>query len=345
MDTILVLIGNDIILDKTFNISRFFAIMSDKGFDISNIITVSETDNISYFIKDYTNTNIILCGETDSAYFQLINEPAEGNLQFFEYNTNQVFLMPEFNEVYVKDILIPVFNSNSKMFYNTVIYNVFGLTEYELKNMLSEQMTKSKLTYNIYKSSLELSLHVRYSSNVPSSIINDTTYDINRILKQYIFSKNDCSLIEVVATSLQNMGKSISIVETFTKGGLTYELSKNNNFEIPLCESIIINDKTAMIENFDLSNEFIQEHGIISDETAYVIAGKMLENSICDLAIAVIGVISHENDDEDCNFYIGVGDKTEIHVFSEHYFGTKEEVIDAGIKHSAFALYKFLNKQ
>ena len=345
MRTDLLIIGRDALTERSFDFKRFFMLLSDKGYDIENIYSADDEAEISGTIKRISSSSVIVIGDTDKIFSAVSNIDAdEENPQYFKSGDNTYILLPEYDEQYIKDILIPVLNSKSKTFFNTVIFKVFGKTEYEIKELLKDQIhNRNKITFNFYPSILECGVHVRYSSYTSSAVINEIVGAVGELLRPYSYAYSDVSLEEQTVKQLIASNKRISIVETFTKGGLTKELSKSREIDALMLESIIVGSEKGIRSRLGVDKKTIADYGAVSDEAAYVITGNMFANPDCDIALTVLGDISSvPADGGDCVFYIAIGDRNAIHVFAQHYFGSRTEIAQAGVKHAVCTLYKFL---
>lgn len=347
MRTDLLIIGRKVLIDKSFDFKRLFMLLSDKGYDIEAVYAAESGLEISGIVGRISSSNIIVIGDTSKLTDALNDFDSESDGQFFRHGDNNFILMPEYDEQYIKDILIPILNSKSKAFYNTVIFKVFDKTEQDLKELLLEQIrNKNKITFSFYPSVLECEVHIRYSSNTLSPVINEIVGKVGEILAPFAYAYSDISLTKQTIKHILAANKRLSIAETFTRGGIAKELSSGKNIDALLLESIVISSESSLKSRLGVDAATISRHGMVSDETAYVMAGSLFSNPECDLALAVLGSVSAA-DAEECDsvFYIAVGNRTVVHVFTQHYFGNKSEITEAGIKYALFTLFKFINEE
>lgn len=343
----MLIIGRNALIERSFDYKRLFMLLADKGYDITAIHAAENEDDIKNIINNLSLSNVIVTGDTELLFAALKNFNGNTDEQYFRHGDNNYVLMPEYDEQYTKDILIPVLNSKSKTFYNTIIFKVFGKTEQELKELLYEQVrNKHKVAFTFYPSLAECEVHIRYSSNTLSSTINDLVNKVGELVAPFTYAYSDISLSEQTIKQIVAAGKRISIAETFTRGGIAKELSTGKNMDALLLESIVVNSDYSLKSRLGIKPDVIARHGIISDETAYIMAGNLFSNPECDLALAVLGSSAPTGGEENDNiFYIAVGNRKAVHVFTEHYFGDKNEIIEAGIKYALNAVSKFLNEE
>ena len=339
----LLIIGRDALINKSFEYERLFMILSDKGYDIDNVYAAEKPEDIKSILALSEQSNILAIGDTD-ALFMALDGCTHDNSQYFKHKDNTFILMPQYDEKYIKDIIIPVLNSKNKIFYNSVIFKVFGKNEIQLRELLKDFIkNKNKITFSFYPQILECEVHIRYSSAVPSVTVNEVIGKVGELLHCSLYATSDISLSEQVSKQIVRKNKKISIMETFTAGGITKTLISNINNH--LVESIVLSSESSMINRAGILHNDIVNFGIMSDEVAYNMAGSLFNNKDCDIAITVLGDNLESAEDYDKVFYVAVGDRDVIHVFAEHYFGNITEIREAGVKYALHCLYKFLGEE
>lgn len=345
MNIDLLIIGRRTFCDGDFDFSRLFMLLSDKGYEVKSVYAAETAEQIRKITSE--SENIIVSGNTD-VLADVLGAAHEGEVaekQYFKADNKYYYLLPVYDEDYIRDILIPLLNSRNRTFYNTVIFKVFGKTEHEVREILAARIGgRGKITFKFYESLLECEVHVTYSGNTSSAIVSETVNDVGEILSPYCYAVGDISLEKQTASLIRSHALRVSVAETFTKGNVVSSLSASFPCDNLFTDALIINSENGLTRRLGIRLKDLEEYGIISDETAYVMAGKLLANPECDVAVAVLGDFIGIGS-EDNVFYIAVGDGTEIHVFGEHYFGSAEDMVRVGTKYAIYYLCKFLDSE
>lgn len=177
-------------------------------------------------------------------------------------------------------------------------------------------------------------LHIIYYSKF---IVEDILVDK---FGENLFCQSNCSLQDCCCEILKNNNLTLSVADCLTSGKLSERLAQLENDEkIQVKENFILNDDDAF-EMVDIEKSFLDEHGIVSKETVFVVAKNLLKKSNADISISIVGF--------DCDAgrcFVAVGNKEEIHVFSSVFYGKRQERFENCVEFSLFRLLKFLKEK
>ena len=95
-----------------------------------------------------------------------------------------------------------------------------------------------------------------------------------------------------------------------------------------------------------MDKNIIDTYGAVSIETVYEMAAGLLMRGKGDIVVATTGnagpTAEKEGDVGHC--FLAVGDAAGIHIYEYRFSGSRAEVIESGVKHALFRLYKKLRQ-
>ncbi len=359
MDIDLIAIGKNVLSENKFDFGRFSTLLADRDYGLSRIFFAQDVTEILPTIdKCGKDDMIVVYGDTDvlfNALFETVEE-SDKALDYFRYGERVFVPMKELNERKIKEIIIPLLNSNNKKYFNTVIFRTFGKTESELREMLSEYTRNKRINFAFYPKGEECQVRVSYSRNVPSATVNDVISGAGAALKDYIYALKDVSLAESTAELLMASEKKLCIAESFTGGGVASALVAYPGMSKCLLESIVAYSNEAKEKRLGVSRKVLDTCGAVSADTAFEMASGLLANPLCDIAVATTGNAgpSAERNGQVGLYFVAVGDRNAIHVFKHCYTAEnaaettdlelRREITNSGISTALFELGKYLKE-
>jgi len=205
------------------------------------------------------------------------------------------------------------------------ICSVFGKSVNVIENIFKQ----FECSYKIITKTTFLHI-VYYSKYIPER-------ELRLALGESYCSNRDEGLASVCGRMLNEKDLSISFVEEISGGNVAAKFIMESEIQLKNCHILLVDSEFA---RFGVEQETIEQKGIVSKESVYEIAKKLLEKSKSDVALAVVG--SHYDAERS---FVGVGNKEEIHVFSSAFYGAKSQIVENVSEFALFRLLKFLEKK
>lgn len=211
--------------------------------------------------------------------------------------------------------------------------SIFGKSR-NFCSQIFEDLKEHEVNFDYKIITLSSFLHIiYYSKHIVESVLVDK-------FGESLFCQRNCSLQDCCYEILKNNNLTLSVADCLTSGKLSERLEQLENDEkIQVKENFILNDDDSF-EMVDIEKSFLDEHGIVSKETVFVVAKNLLKKSNADISISIVGF--------DCDAgrcFVAVGNKQEIHVFSSVFYGKRQERFENCVEFSLFRLLKFLKEK
>ena len=290
-----------------------FCIDAKNSYD--NAIIICDNDNVDKLVE---------ASKTDTDNLTLIQEQA---------------IKLEQTTTYRKMLFVPI-ELDADKFLNEFLQpkdvfscSIFGKSKNFVVSKFEEiKAQKENFDYKIITNSSFLHI-IYYSKFVDESVLVEKFGD-------GLFATKDKDLVVCCGEILRRNSLSISICDGLTVGKISEKLSEFDvNDKINISESLIMFGDNSF-EKLGIEKSFLDEHGTVSKETAFVMAKNLLKNAESDLALVVSGF--------DCDAgrcFVAVGNKKEIHVFSSVFYGNRSERMENVSSFALFRLLKFLKEK
>ena len=344
LDSDFIIIVGDNISSRNSTIKKAIATYFNMGLTLSNLAqsTVKEY---------YSKSNIPVLYDSENEYYlpdtaQLL-PVSISPLQGFSVHNSQkqiIFVPGELDvakylfENYISDIIKAKLTTK----YSTTTIKTFGISEKDIYSILGDLIkNKYKILFLTYPNNLEVSIVIRYNSNLDSSIINDIIVKVYERLNKYIYAEEEVSIGQRVVDLLNISNRKLSIAETMTGGNISSTLIKQcPKLTNLIKENIVCINDNSLINRLKVSPTILNQYGRVSVEVAYEMAAGLLETS-GDLVLVTCGDIDYEDNDKVGKLcYIAVGDTDGIHVYKNVLYGTREQVKDSLTQTAFYYLIK-----
>ncbi len=209
--------------------------------------------------------------------------------------------------------------------FGALVYSVFGKTAGYIQNIFNSIRCDYKI---ITKSSI---LHTVYCSSTINPQLLQSAFGEN------LYSLQNESVASACAKVLEKSGQTLAVAEEFSAGlvcGTLLQACKSGQTNF-LKEAHILSSENDL-ERFGISADFLQEKGIASKETAFEFSKNLIKTSEADLVMTILG----ENE----RFFVAIGNKEQIHVFSTIFDGTREENLSNLVDFALFRLMQVVKK-
>lgn len=253
------------------------------------------------FKKNYEKKGIKLKEVAKNQFFIpegseiLMNKRGTAPGIFIKNKNLRLFAFPgvpeEFNFM-VKEYLIPCLKKKKLKKIYKRNYNLAGTFESHVEEKLTSFYKKfpgEKLT--ILASAGIVSLSIK---STDKKIFMKMDREIKELFKDELFSLDDKSLNETIFELLKKNKKKISLSESCTGGGLTYELVKIPGISKYLIGSVVVYSNEAKEKILGVSGKTLKKFGAVSAETAMEMAEKVREKFKSDIGISITGIAGPE---------------------------------------------------
>ena len=294
----------------------------------------------------YKNQNIPLpkdvlsYSQIPSSARAIINDmgPMQGFL--LEKNDKIIFFLP-LNEAELKNMftssVLPYLLDNSNKRNKTIIYKTFGLTQNEMLSLLKD-LRKNKQKVNIIcnENLLDGEIIINFPENTDSIVTDGICAAIYKRLNAFVYADSDVSLSECLINLLALKSSTLVCAEDATCGNFTKTFLSENNANKYLTESYITPADAAKCKILGVEEGLFAKTKPDPNEIVYQMALGALENSGCDFVLSTFAMES--------TLYLGLGTKEGIHIYSQKFSGTKQELICKFTGAAYFNLIKKIKK-
>lgn len=324
-------------------------ILFDKGHN-GIFLCIHGTDELEGAL-DYLRANsnvIVICGDTRLFLDTLSDKYDVDNKTAFEHNGKVYAVSDKCTAEFVADVVIPILNEKTKVYYNAAIFKTIGIPESQLREMLKDLSRKrTSIVFGYFRNEPECEVHVRYSSKMPKASIDEILANVTMRLKDFTYAYSDITLCECVAAMIREQKLKLKIAESFTGGAIASEfvhLPGASNF---LNEAVVTYTNPAKIERLGVDAATIESDGAVSHRVVCDMIKGLIVTDDCDLAIATTGNAgpTSEKPNEIGKCFIAVADDNEIHVCEYNFKGDRYQVIHCGTQFALFRMYQLLLKK
>ncbi len=227
---------------------------------------------------------------------------------------------PRENKPMFDNFVLPKLREKAgEVFVKRKILRVTGLGESAADELIAPIYTqyKNPQTSTLFnRSELEIHLTAQANTELEAETLNEElAAKIIEKLGIAVFSTNGETMEEVVGSLLRESGETLSIAESCTGGLISTRLTDVAGSSDYFIESVIAYANQAKVENLDVSQELIENHGAVSSEVAEAMAKGMREKAKTDYAISVTGIAGPSGGTEEKPVglvFVGFADESEV---------------------------------
>lgn len=343
--------ATDIIQSNIFKLGKEVSLVSfaqnigDFNHIIGNyncVLLLYNANKQSYFktTKDLSSTFDIQLESTKPNWVTLQNATLfeEKELEYMGYclriNSTQIIVLP--NDVeYIRKVfesnIKNIINGNDDQHYESVCLKCYGILEDDAKNLISQYCNNLSIRYlsNRLNLTIFIDYNIQQNPNAQLSIA-----EICSALSKFIYSTDDCSLVDTVNNLLVVQNKKLIIGETITLGNMNSLLLDFGCINIDSSHVFVSLDQ--MFKFLKVDNRVVNQFGKCSVNTVYELNNLLLQSSNADVAVFILG----DKMSEYC--YIAIGDIEGIHVYKNKVNYEDVNHIDMIVETSMFYLIKKL---
>jgi nicotinamide-nucleotide amidase len=175
------------------------------------------------------------------------------------------------------------------------VLKIAGLTESEVETHIGGLYPKEPgLGLTILASPGQIEIHLYAFSpdaaDLPAKKIGELEQRILDELGDYVFSKSGEELEEVVGRLLSKQGKTLAVAESCTGGLLSHRLTNVPGSSEYFLEGFITYGNQAKIQDLDVPEALIQNHGAVSAEVARAMAAGVRQRARSSFGLAITGI-------------------------------------------------------
>lgn len=188
-------------------------------------------------------------------------------------------------------------------------------------------------------------VEIVYHSGTPKVAVDEVVRVLASELEPYVYAMEDISVGERLFEALKLHRMKIATAESFTGGGVGYEIVKNPGASKVFYEGLNTYDSGSKRERLGVRDYTLQMKGAVSGDTAYEMAAGLLKGGHCDVAVATTGYAGPTADGSGKagTCFIAVGTAERVRVFEFHLTGSREAVTRQAINLALFLAYKEIN--
>ncbi|MBE5735755.1 MAG: hypothetical protein E7356_00130 [Clostridiales bacterium] len=256
-----------------------------------------------------------------------------------KYNNTLIISLPN-NDQFIKAVfdqgITRFLAPTIAQFDSLLTLRCYGTLLSSIKQTISNELNNSSINITFVNNRLDTAIYIRYNST-QNAIAQPIIAEICSKLNNYIYSTDDTNLYETATNLLSIQRKKLAIVETITNGNIAHQLNKHNaNNLIQFSQNFT--NQSAILEQFRVDDKLINHHGFNSVNIVYELDNLLIQKTVADIAIFVLGDIN----DDMC--YVAIGDLDGIHVYKNKINHNDTSLIDTLSETTMFYLIKKLKQ-
>lgn len=172
--------------------------------------------------------------------------------------------------------------------------NIFGLTESRVDELAAPFYTKYRnpSTTILFKDG-QIELHLTAQSRNESEalkLLDELSGQLDEVLDEYIFSRRNETLEEVVGELLKRRGYTLATAESCTGGLLAGRITDVPGSSEYFLEGVVSYSNEAKVDLLGVPKKWIKTHGAVSEQVAEAMAAGIRKRAGSTFGIGVTGV-------------------------------------------------------
>ena len=241
------------------------------------------------------NNNKQACVPKGSTVLKNENGTAPGFL--LEHKKSIIVLLPgpprEVGPMFERKVIPIIKDSTTNNIVSRTIKTI-GIGESSLEAIIDHIISHYR-TVDIatYARSGQVDILIKMSSDdevKAYELINEICEEINKEIKEYIYSYDNETIEEVVLKLLKDNNFKIGFCESCTGGLATSKITQPAGASSVLDRSVVTYSNKAKIEEVGVSKLTLDKYGAVSSETAIEMAKGLLNKADIDIAVSITGL-------------------------------------------------------
>ena len=191
----------------------------------------------------------------------------------------------------------------------------------------------------------EDTIKIRYETSVSKMLIDELLRFVVEELNDSIYALEDVALETQLVSLLKVRGRTLSVAESFTGGGIAKRITSVSGASEVYFEGINAYNEGSKIRRLGVSPQTLVKYGAVSEQTAYEMVLGLLNTGTCNIAVATTGLAGPNSDGSGLPVglcYLAVGSQEKIRVYKYRFDGTREEITEKAINYALYLTYKQL---
>lgn len=299
-----------------------------------------------YFNHNAPKTNLKQAMFPHDAYI-LKNDlgTAPGAIIEHENKTYILLVGPPFELVPMFDKACKYLSKKNNVEYLVNEYNVMGIGESMIEDMLQAYYPKyANVNIAPYASLGKIRYQITALETYKEEYEKAKT-EFEEILKEYIVSKENKEIEEVIINILKAKSLTISLAESCTGGMVVSRLINVSGSSSVIKESYVTYSEEAKTKILNVEKKTIDTFGVVSKEVSEAMAQGLKKVSEADIVISVTGIAgpSGASDKEKVgSVYYTIIFETLVHNFHYNFHGNRQMVRERAVMSILYELYKII---
>ncbi|WP_062050841.1 competence/damage-inducible protein A [Bacillus sp. JCM 19034] len=276
---------------------------------------------------------MLVSGEKQQRFILLPGPPKE-MIPMFEQELRPQFLKSGNNDVIESRVL-----------------RFFGIGESRLETEIEdliEKQTNPTIAPLAGDGEVTLRLTVKHDNEqIRQERLDEVEQQILNRVGLYFYGYGDSSIVEQTFLQLQEKKCTIATAESFTGGLFANQLSRQPGASHVLKGGIVAYATQLKKDLLQISNQLIENEGVVSSECAKEMAQKVQKKCNSDIGISFTGVAgpSSQEGKPVGEVYIGIAGLTEeVIAYQLHLPGDRNDIVNKAVKYGCFYLLNELKR-
>ena len=325
------------------------------GYDFGEIRIVNSEVLLSALQSEKEKNNALFLLTDKGAFTQLA--PFVQSIYKNEIYTSETFVVYQDGDktVYVTTVdvanaaneLLPYLQKKSGMRTGKLVIRSVGASIVRIESLLADtkRLSNGLMRYRHQREYDEDVIEIFYGENAPKMLIDDILRLFADGLADTMYALDDTPLAKQLVELLKLRGKTLSVAESFTGGGIAKKIVEISGASSVYFEGLNTYNELSKVRRLGVSEYTLHTYGAVSDQTAYEMAAGLIADGTCDISIATTGLAGPNSDRSGLPIglcYIAIGTKERVFVYRYKFDGNREEITQKAIRYALFLAYKQL---
>ena len=229
----------------------------------------------------------------------------------------------------------------------TITVRTMGANSAQIEKVLSEikKYTEKGISCHHVRNYGEDIVQISYTDESKKTLIDDLLRYAVEMLEPSLYALGNATLEEQVVSLLKLRGKTLSVAESFTGGGLSSRIVSVSGASEVYFEGLNTYNELSKIKRLGVNPQTLKSIGAVSEQTAYEMAAGLIATGDCDISIATTGLAGPKSDRTMLPVglcYIAIGLKERVFVYRYKFDGSRTDITETAINYALFLAYKQL---
>ena len=270
-----------------------------------------------------------------------------GGAGMLEIGEKTVFLLPEGDEAYLKEVCLPYLTKKYGRRVGSLVFRAVGADKQKVLQLIkkAEQYADGRANIRREHAFGEDVIRVFYDDNTPRMLTDDLVRYFAEQLADNLYALEETTLEKQLVDLLKLRRKRLSVAESFTGGGIASKIVSVSGASEVYIEGLNTYADGAKMGRLGVSEFTLRTQGAVSEQTAYEMAAGLLEQGSTDVSIATTGLAGPKDDGSGLPIgtcYIAVGVEQNVYVYHYQLEGDRDTITKTAIRYALFLACKHL---